>query len=329
MKTEILQWHPAFYAAAQIEFGDELDKLHFENEHQLSKKPLLIDALIIKLRRGDKIHKNIGKIFREHNIIEYKSPEDYLSINDYYKVLGYACFYQSDTEKVCQIQPEEITITFVCTHIPKKLMNYLSERKGFFIDCVESGIYYVNDGVFPMQIIVIDRLSSENNIWMSRLRKNLTITDDIDRLAREYRQKRNSPLYSAVMDVIMRANHEVVEEAKNMCDAIRELFADELEEGVKRGVQFGKEQGLEQGLQQGLERGLEQGLQQGLEQGLEQGLQQGLEQGLEKGIRALILDNLEERKTKAQITAKLVKRFELSPENAETYFNKYGNTTAL
>ena len=110
-----------------------------------------------------------------------------------------------------------------------------------------------------------------------------------------------------------------------MCDAIRELFADELEEGVKRGVQFGKEQGLEQGLQQGLEQGLEQGLQ----QGLEQGLQQGLEQGLEQGIRALILDNLEELKTKEQITAKLIKRFELSPDNAETYFNKYGNTTAL
>ncbi|PNV60743.1 hypothetical protein C0033_17350 [Clostridium sp. chh4-2] len=101
-----------------------------------------------------------------------------------------------------------------------------------------------------------------------------------------------------------------------MCDAIRELFADELEEGVKRGVQLGKEQGLEQGLKQGLQ------------QGLEQGLQQGLEQGLEQGIRALILDNLEERKTKEQITAKLVKRFELSPENAETYFNKYGNPTA-
>ena len=82
-----------------------------------------------------------------------------------------------------------------------------------------------------------------------------------------------------------------------MCDAIRELFADELEEGVKRGVQLGKEQGLEQ--------------------------------GLEQGIRALILDNLEERKTKEQITAKLIKRFELSPDNAETYFNKYGNTTVL
>ena len=108
-------------------------------------------------------------------------------------------------------------------------------------------------------------------------------------LAKEYRQKRNSPLHSAVMDVIMRANHEVVEEAKNMCDAIRELFADELEEGVKRGVQLGKEQ----------------------------------------GIQALILDNLEEQKTKEQIIAKLVKRFELRPDTAETYYNRYGNITAL
>ncbi|PNV59025.1 3-isopropylmalate dehydrogenase [Clostridium sp. chh4-2] len=289
MKTEILQWHPAFYAAAQIEFGDELEKLYFENEHQLSKKPLLIDVLIIKLRCGDRIHKNIGKIFREHNIIEYKSPEDYLSINDYYKVLGYACFYQSDTEKVCQILPEEITITFVCTHFPQKLINYLSGQNGFFIDHAEAGIYYINGGIFPIQIIVIDRLSSENNVWMSRLRKDLTIADDIDQLARKYRQKRNSPLYSAVMDVIMKANHEVVEEAKNMCDAIRELFADELEEGVKRGVQLGKEQ----------------------------------------GIQALILDNLEEQKTKEQIIAKLVKRFELSPDIAETYYNRYGNITAL
>ena len=170
-------------------------------------------------------------------------------------------------------------------------MNYLSGRKDFFMDCVEAGIYYVKGGIFPMQIIVINRLSPENNTWMSRLRKDLTIADDIDRLAREYRQKRNSPLYSAVMDVIMRANHEVVEEAKNMCDAIRELFADELEEGVKRGVQLGKEQGLEQ------------------------------------GIQALILDNLEDQKTKEQIIVKLVKRFELSPESAETYYNKYGNIT--
>ena len=47
----------------------------------------------------------------------------------------------------------------------------------------------------------------------------------------------------------------------------------------------------------------------------------------EQGIQALILDNLEDRKTKEQIIVKLVKRFELSPESAETYYNKYGNIT--
>ena len=70
-----------------------------------------IDELVIKIRGEEKIQKNIGRIFRKHNIIEYKSPDDYLTINDFYKVYGYCCFYQSDTEHVCEIKPEELTIT--------------------------------------------------------------------------------------------------------------------------------------------------------------------------------------------------------------------------
>lgn len=239
MNTEYLQWHPAFYAVAQIEFADEQEKLYFEDEHQLSKKPLLIDTLIIKVKKGDRIQKNIGKIFREHNIIEYKSPEDYLSINDYYKVLGYACFYQADTENVCQISPEEITVTYVCTYFPRKLITYLINNKKLTVICEEPGIYYIKGSVFPAQIIVVCQLSPEHNFWLSRLRKDLTLKDDIEKLASEYRGKRNSPLYSAVMDVLMRANCDVVEEAKDMCDAIKELFADELEAGIEQGVERG------------------------------------------------------------------------------------------
>ena len=209
MNTEYLQWHPAFYAAAQIEFSEEREKLYFEDEHQLSKKPLLIDTLIIKVRKGGRIRKNIGKIFREHNIIEYKSPEDYLSINDYYKVLGYACLYQADTERVCQISPEEITITFVCTHFPKKLVTYLINQKKLTVICEEAGIYYIEGAVFPVQMIVVSRLSPEHNFWLSRLRKDLTISDDIE-----------------------------------MCDAIRELFADELKAGIEQGVEQGIERGI-------------------------------------------------------------------------------------
>ena len=99
----VLQWHPAFFAGIQIEFGEEREKLTFENEHQLGTKPKQIDVLIIKKESETKLRKNIGKIFRRYNIIEYKSPKDYLSIDDFYQVYGYACFFKADTEQANKI----------------------------------------------------------------------------------------------------------------------------------------------------------------------------------------------------------------------------------
>ena len=79
---EKIQWHPAFDAALQIELGEEAKYLTFEPEHLLSKKPMQIDVLV-KNEKKVKIRKNIGRIFRQHNIIEYKSPEDHLNIDDF------------------------------------------------------------------------------------------------------------------------------------------------------------------------------------------------------------------------------------------------------
>ena len=117
---DTIQWHPAFQASIQIEFEAEAEKLTFEPEHLLSKKPMQMDELIIKVAENEVIHKNIGRIFKRYNIIEYKSPDDNLTINDFYKVYGYCCFYQSDTDKVCEIPPQELTITFICNHFPQK-----------------------------------------------------------------------------------------------------------------------------------------------------------------------------------------------------------------
>ena len=79
---EKIQWHPAFDAALQIEFGEEAEYLEFDSEHLLSKKPMQIDVLI-KNEKHVKIQKNIGRIFRQYNIIEYKSPEDNLDIDTF------------------------------------------------------------------------------------------------------------------------------------------------------------------------------------------------------------------------------------------------------
>ena len=72
-KQAKLQWHPAFFAGIQIELAAEARYLVFENEHQLGTMPKEIDVLIIKKENTPPIRKNIGRIFRTYNLVEYKS----------------------------------------------------------------------------------------------------------------------------------------------------------------------------------------------------------------------------------------------------------------
>ena len=61
--AEKIQWHPAFDAELQIEFGDEAKYLEVDPEHLISKKPMQIDVLV-KNEKHVKLRKNIGRIFR-------------------------------------------------------------------------------------------------------------------------------------------------------------------------------------------------------------------------------------------------------------------------
>ena len=170
-KTEekYFQWHSAFYAGIQIELEKEADCLIFENEHQLGTKPMGIDVLIIKKNKEIPIHKNIGRIFRSYNIIEYKSPDDYLSIDDFYKVYGYCCFYKSDTVQIDLVKAEELTISFVCSKYPRKLISHLQEIRQYQVECVENGIYHVFGDFIPIQIIVTTQLGENENLWLKGL----------------------------------------------------------------------------------------------------------------------------------------------------------------
>ena len=149
---EKIQWHPAFDAALQIEFGDEAKYLEFDPEHLISKKPMQIDVLV-KNEKHVKLKKNIGRIFRQYNIIEYKSPEDDLDIDDFYKTYAYACLYKSDTETVDLIPADELTITFVCYHYPRNMLLQAATRPEVFSGTDDSGIYYLIGDAIPIQLL--------------------------------------------------------------------------------------------------------------------------------------------------------------------------------
>lgn len=304
-----LQWHPAFYAGIQIELEKDASNLTFENEHQLGTKPKEIDVLIIKKDAETPIQTNLGKIFRRYNIVEYKSPTDYLSIDDFYKVYGYACFYKTDTVTVNEIPFEEITITFVCRRYPQKLMTHWKNVRGYHIVKQDDGIFYITGDVIPMQLIVTSLLSKEKNLWLSNLTDQLQDNSTAEKLIYEYEKHKNNELYRSVMDIIVRANKEKFEGGKGMCEAFFELNF------VKAKMEDCRNEGLAQGITQGIA--------QGIAQGITQGITQGISQGISQGIKSLIEVCQELGLTASETAARLKDKFSITDESADAYLAQY------
>lgn len=234
-----------FFAGPQIEFQEEAGRFVFESEHLLGTKPKQIDVLIIKKEKDYRVQKNIGRIFRKYNIIEYKSPSDYLGVNDFYQTYGYACFYKADTVEEDSILITEVTLTFVCSHYPRVVLRHLEKVRGYTIHQEEEGIYYIEGDIMPIQIIVTARLSSGRNLWLRSLTNRLDHMKDARQLVSEYKAYKNNTLYQSVMNLIVRANKEKFEEVKEMCDALMELMKDEFEELKKESIAEGRAEGQE------------------------------------------------------------------------------------
>jgi hypothetical protein len=90
-----IPWRPAFVQAIMLELEPYRDKLEFIPEYRLASEPLEIDVVIIKKAPDLVIEKNIARIFKRVNILEYKSPGDYCSVADFHKVLTYAFLYST------------------------------------------------------------------------------------------------------------------------------------------------------------------------------------------------------------------------------------------
>ena len=121
------------------------------------KQTTSLNKLIIKVKEGERIQKNIGRIFRKYNIIEYKEPGETLTINDFYKGYGDGCFYLSNIDLESDIQPKELTITFISNSYPDKMIRHLKNFRKLEVELMEPG------DVIIFQIIVINELDSQEN----------------------------------------------------------------------------------------------------------------------------------------------------------------------
>lgn len=122
-KENRLQWHPACFAALNLEFLENKEELEFFQEHSVSELPLRIDTLIIKKTRTHKLRNEIGDIFRCYNLVEYKSPRDEMTFNTFLKGIAEVYLYKIKQEKT---RIESYSLTFIRDRKPVALFQMLN-----------------------------------------------------------------------------------------------------------------------------------------------------------------------------------------------------------
>ena len=214
-QTAPIKWHHAFVEALQMELDAYSDVLEFHHEFQLTSEPLKIDCVVIKKAKDVVIKKNIAAIFREANILEYKSPTDYVSVPDFYKVYGYACLYAY----LKNVPITSLTVSFVESHYPEKLLRHLKNVRSYAVEESSPGIYTVKGDILPIQVIDNRRLSVEENLWLKGLSDELKPAEYL-RVNNEISRQGKDARIQAYLDVIIKANARAIMEVTKMSDEL-------------------------------------------------------------------------------------------------------------
>ena len=245
---EKIQWHQGFFGGIQLDLRAYRDSLTFEKEHELSQKALKMDMLILKKRDDTRIETSYGRMFRKHNVIEYKSPEDELNIDTFYKSLGYAFLYKGLGGRLNEVPTEELTVSVFRHRKPRELFRALLDS-GRTLDNPYPGVYYVSGYGIPAQIVVTRELSADEGSTLGLLTRGADkdatrrFLQRLDALANPG-DRENA---RSVLEVVSEANLELLaqirRESDMMDEVLRIVYGDEYDIALKRAQNDGLELG--------------------------------------------------------------------------------------
>ena len=259
LDTSRIQWHTGFVHAMRLYLKDYEDDIEFNEEFQLTRKPLSIDLTVVKKPDDLVINNNIGRFFRKHNILEYKSPKDELNLETFYKVQAYALLYMispanCDTygAPVCE---NDITISIVRAAYPRELMKNL-KKLGYTIHEDIRNIYHIGGAQFPMQLVITKSSSDSEKsdraekdiIWLNALTADITEDTYNDFLNNvNLLDGKHSMFAESIFAIVSDANEKKIETWKEahsmMNDAMRRIMAKELKESKDEGLAEGRSEG--------------------------------------------------------------------------------------
>ncbi|MBE5870602.1 MAG: hypothetical protein E7294_05020 [Lachnospiraceae bacterium] len=104
-------WHTAFEAILLIDLHKYGSRVSLVREQVLGAEPPRVDYLIVTEDESVTFEKEIFRMFRKFNVIEYKNPEDALNERVIRKICGYANFYIGIAEHEGDVPAKQVTIS--------------------------------------------------------------------------------------------------------------------------------------------------------------------------------------------------------------------------
>jgi hypothetical protein len=200
-----IPWHPAFVQALKLELEQYKDAIEFTSEYQLTAEPLKIDVVIVKKEADLAIEKNIARVFKRVNILEYKSPEDYFSVYGFYKVLSYTYLYAA----LNKTGMRDMTVSVIETRHPRELLSYFREGERCRVEETSPGIYAVGGYPVVIQVIESRKLPLSENLWLKGLSNDLN-AEAAGTIPEESRKRTREAEFGAYIHAILSANKKTI-----------------------------------------------------------------------------------------------------------------------
>ncbi|GHV89059.1 hypothetical protein AGMMS50267_14190 [Spirochaetia bacterium] len=153
-------------------------------------------------------------------MVEYKSPEDSLSVADFHQVMAYAHLYCTPPESG---KINDLTVTFICTREPREVKAHLRDVYHYTLTEKWPGITIIEgDGrsvdPMPMQIIERKKLPATEDLWLANLDRDVSFESVRAVLDEALKIPKEAPM-RAYMYMLVKANEQRVKEVLKMSDA--------------------------------------------------------------------------------------------------------------
>ena len=230
-------WHAGFEALLRIETHKYENRVHLRTEEEIGVVPPRTDFVVLVEDEQVEFEKEIFKIFRKINILEYKNPHDSLNERVIRKVCGYADLYIGAAEHEGDRPAEQVTVS-IFRSVKNPEFFQKMEANGTLVHSEIPGIYRVMGMVdLPFQIVITSELEGEEYAAYRALTDRADAAD-MERVIEKIGKETDDTVrehYRVLIKLVIEKNPQFIEVIRRdsaMEDVLMEIVKDRVDEKI-------------------------------------------------------------------------------------------------